>query len=236
MIAMSWREKTKGVLPEENQVSVPTWVRQTLAALFVFALLWGASRSPAGLSAGILAASRYAVNHDLTLDEALVWLRQAPDKLASLKWRNLDITVFWRRQVGMEGMTLAWPAQGAVTSLFGWQPNQTGPGMILHKGIDIAAPKGTPVQAVLPGVVVSVRESPEYGLVVEVDHGGGLCTLYAHLDTVAVKENQKLARGDQIGSIGNTGEAGTPHLHFEVRKDGVEIDPMTVLPPQGKGP
>lgn len=236
MVTMSWRERTKSVSPEENQVSVPTWVRQTLPALFIFALLWGASRCPAGLSARILAVSRYAVNHDLTLDEALVWLRQAPDKLASLRWPDLDITVFWRRHAGIEGMTLAWPTQGEVTSLFGWQPNQTGPGMILHKGIDIAAPKGTPVYAVLPGVVVSVRESPEFGLVVEVDHGGGLSTVYAHLDTAAVKENQRLARGDRIGNVGDTGDAGTPHLHFEVRKDGVEIDPMTVLPPQGKGP
>ena len=233
---MSWREKTTSDFEDNSQVHVPGWVRQTLAALFIFGLLWGATTSPTGLSAKVLEISGYAVSHDLTLDEALAWLRQAPAKLASLKLSNLDVTVFWRRQVGTEGAILAWPVQGEVTSLFGWQPNQTGSGLTLHKGIDISAARGTPVQTVLPGVVVSVRQSPDYGLVVEVDHGGGLRTLYAHLDAVAVRENQKLVAGDRIGSVGDTGDATAPHLHFEVSKDGVQIDPMTVLPPQGKGP
>lgn len=220
----------------EKRTLVPLWVRQTLASLFIFGLLLGASHSPVGLAGEILRGSRYAVDHDVTVDEAVAWLRQAPEKLASLRWRGLDITVFWRRHVDTEGMTLAWPAQGEVTTLFGWQPDQTGPGLTLHKGIDIRAPAGTPVQVVLPGVVASVRESPEHGLLVEVDHGGGLRTVYARLGTVLVRENQKIARGDQIGTVGNAGAGEGSHLHFEVQKDGVEIDPMTVLPPQGKGP
>lgn len=214
--------------------AVPGWVRQLLASLFILGLVVGSSHAPRGLAGQVVRVARYAVESDLTLDTAVAWLKRLPEEVAGLAGRGLDVTVFWRRHLSAEGMTLAWPAQGEVTALFGWQPDQTGPGLVLHKGIDIRVPAGTEVSAVLPGIVSSVRRSQELGLVVEIDHGGGLRTVYDRLGTVLVQENQRVARGDRIGTVDGSGDGS--HIHFEVRKDGVEIDPMTVLPPQGKGP
>ncbi len=103
-----------------------------------------------------------------------------------------------------------------------------------HAGVDIAADRGTPVKVVADGVIVDVRNDSYYGITVVVDHGNDLETLYRNLasdETVTV--NQKVKQGEVIGSVGNTAadeSAEQPHLHFEVLKKGVTVDPMTYLP------
>jgi hypothetical protein len=95
----------------------------------------------------------------------------------------------------------------------------------MHTGIDLAVPLGTPVRAALPGVVHVVVSPVGYGLHVIVDNGDGLTTLYAHLDSVAVREGDEVDAGDVLGGVGSTGNSTGPHLHFEVRRDGVPEDP-----------
>ena len=125
-------------------------------------------------------------------------------------------------------LVLAWPAVGIITSPFG-----DGRG---HPGIDIDGITGDPVIAAGPGTVVGAGVAPPglsgYGTIVAIDHGAGLMTLYAHLSRVDVATGQHVEVGQLIGAIGMTGIATGDHLHFEVRVNGVSVDPMLWLAPR----
>ncbi len=96
-----------------------------------------------------------------------------------------------------------------------------------HNGIDFSLPKGTPVYATADGVVKVVKSSfSGYGKRIDIDHGFGYKTRYAHLDMFNVKKGQKVKRGDIIGYSGNSGKSTAPHLHYEVHKDGKPINPV----------
>ena len=102
----------------------------------------------------------------------------------------------------------------------------------LHTGVDFSAPIGTPVLAAAPGVVSKIVEGDiGYGNFIEVTHPKGIATKYAHLSEILVKENQKLNKGDLIGTVGNTGRSSGPHLHFEILANGEPIDPMGLISP-----
>lgn len=100
----------------------------------------------------------------------------------------------------------------------------------LHSGIDLAARPGTPVYATGDGVVRVAGRNPEgysgYGIVVDVDHGFGFHTLYAHLSSTTVKDGQKVRRGEQVGTVGSTGMSTGSHLHYEVILNGKKVDPV----------
>jgi hypothetical protein len=122
-------------------------------------------------------------------------------------------------------ISLAWPVIGAVTSPFGPRGNW------FHAGIDIAAPFGTPVAAARPGrVVFAGRAAGGWGRLVVVAHAGRVRTLYAHLRTVDASPQQTIGAGTTIGTVGATGHATGPHLHFEVRYGGAAVDPLGCLP------
>lgn len=120
--------------------------------------------------------------------------------------------------------SLSWPVGGPVTSPFGprWGT--------MHRGIDIGAGEGTPIRAADDGVVFFSGEMGGYGLVVLIDHGGGVVTLYAHMSQLGASNGQRVGRGAPIGAVGSTGHSTGPHLHFEVRIGGVAVDPMPYLP------
>lgn len=97
----------------------------------------------------------------------------------------------------------------------------------MHTGIDFTAPKGTEIYATGDGKVLKVTRSRRgYGNHVVIDHGYGYTTLYAHMSEFNVRRGQKIKRGDVIGLVGNTGTSTSPHLHYEVAKDGRKIDPV----------
>jgi murein DD-endopeptidase MepM/ murein hydrolase activator NlpD len=96
----------------------------------------------------------------------------------------------------------------------------------MHEGIDFVAPSGTPIFSSADGVVRSARLSDSFGKVVEIDHGYGIITLYAHLSKIKVKRGQKVVRGEIIGLTGNTGLSLGPHLHYEVHVHRKEVDPV----------
>ena len=124
------------------------------------------------------------------------------------------------------------PVRGAILSqgfgctAYAREPvDPTCPGGHVHSGVDLAAPLGTPVQAMLGGAVTVIRSSIGYGLHVLIDHGGGLVSLYGHLDSVTVASGDVIETGGVLGTLGSSGNSSGPHLHFELRRDGVAIDP-----------
>ena len=123
-------------------------------------------------------------------------------------------------------LTHAWISQGFGCTSFAFEPvDRACPGGHWHSGIDLAAASGTPVAATLPGIVTVIVSATGYGLHVVIDHGGGLSSLYGHLDTVVVASGDDVAAGQIIGTVGSTGNATGPHLHFEIRRDGIAEDP-----------
>lgn len=135
--------------------------------------------------------------------------------------------------VSPPGAQMTRPVAGAVISqlygctTFSAEPVDAAcPGGHFHSGVDLAAANGTPVLAALPGTAHVVRSALGYGLHVILDHGGGLSTLYGHLSSVLVAEGDTAVAGDRIGDVGSTGNSTGPHLHFEVRRNGVPENPL----------
>ena len=96
----------------------------------------------------------------------------------------------------------------------------------MHRGVDLSAPKGTPVHATADGVVVSAGRSGAFGRMVEIDHGNGWRTRFAHLRRIRVDEGDSVRRGRVIGTIGKSGNATGYHLHYEVLRNGRHVDPV----------
>ena len=122
-----------------------------------------------------------------------------------------------------------WPTEGYVTSPFGMRRSPFTGKSEFHKGIDIANSKGTPIYAPANGVVSFVGEQNAYGNTILLQHGNGLSTRYAHLSRYAVNKGDVVKRGDLIGYIGNSGRSTGPHLHYEVRVNGVCVNPMRYI-------
>ena len=99
----------------------------------------------------------------------------------------------------------------------------------MHKGLDFAGPIGTDIYAVAGGVVSFVGEKPGYGNVVEVDHGDGLVSRYAHLNATSAKQGTVIKKGELVAWLGNTGRSTGPHLHLEVLKQGEQVNPRDYL-------
>jgi murein DD-endopeptidase MepM/ murein hydrolase activator NlpD len=122
-----------------------------------------------------------------------------------------------------------WPVKGWLTSGFGVRLDPFLGKRKMHEGLDIAARTGTPVYATADGIVSSIRTEPGYGKVVTVDHGYGYRTVYGHNSKYSVKVGQRVRRGDLIASVGNTGRSTGSHVHYEVRLNGVPVNPRKYL-------
>jgi murein DD-endopeptidase MepM/ murein hydrolase activator NlpD len=125
----------------------------------------------------------------------------------------------------------AWPASGPISGVYGSQRILNGEPRAPHVGLDIAGPEGAPVRTPAAGVVrLADRDLFFTGGTVIVDHGHGVCTLYAHLSAIDVVAGDHLAAGAALGRIGRTGRVTGPHLHFALYWRGVALDPAGVLP------
>ena len=102
-----------------------------------------------------------------------------------------------------------------------------------HEGIDVSAPMGAPIVAPAGGTVTRVTKETGYGLVLEIDHGYGLVTKYAHCSRITVRVGQHVKRGDVIANVGNSGLSTGPHLHYEIHVNGKVVDPLTYVLPGG---
>ncbi len=124
-----------------------------------------------------------------------------------------------------------WPVVGNLRSGVGMRNNPFGGSSVeYHKGQDIAAPTGTPVNVTADGVVVVAGWVRGYGNGIYVDHGNGITTRYGHLSRIDVVVGQPLKRGDHLGLVGSTGRSTGPHLHYEVRINGQPTSPIQYLP------
>ncbi len=129
------------------------------------------------------------------------------------------------------GGKLAWPlpSRGEITSDFGMRVHPTFKTRMMHTGIDIRMPSGTPVYAAGPGEVLYAGWLRGYGQIVIIDHGKELSSVYAHLSRLAVGEGDRVRKGQNIGAVGTTGTTTGAHLHFEVRVNGEAKNPMHYL-------
>lgn len=118
----------------------------------------------------------------------------------------------------------AWPVDGAVSSNFGrrWRA--------WHRGVDIVAAEGTPIHAAAAGVVIASGTESRYGRVVKIEHDDGFVTVYAHNLANSVEVGHRVAAGQEIGNVGQTGRATSAHLHFEIRHEGRVVNPLYLLP------
>ena len=118
------------------------------------------------------------------------------------------------------------PVSGTITSRFG---NQESIRSSAHSGLDIGAPKGTPIKAAAGGTVIFSGYSGGYGYVVKISHGNGIVTYYAHCSKLYVEKGDKVSAGDKIAAVGSTGRSTGNHLHFEVVKNGTSVNPQHYL-------
>lgn len=118
-----------------------------------------------------------------------------------------------------------------LSSSFGWRRNPITGRHAMHEGLDFAAPAGTPIYAASGGVVTQARFRSGYGNLVEITHGNGLTTRYAHASSIKVQEGDLVDKGQTIAQVGSTGRSTGAHLHFEVRMGGHPLDPTLFLPP-----
>ncbi len=146
---------------------------------------------------------------------------------------ELDMSKLWdnlsERRDLLDHTPSIYPAYGWVSSHFGYRNDPFTGKVTLHKGLDVAGPMGTPVHAPAAGVVSYVGYEPGYGKIVSIDHGFGVLTRFAHNSKVFVKVGQTVRRRDKISAIGNTGRSSGPHVHYEVRVNGIPVDPKNYV-------
>ena len=126
--------------------------------------------------------------------------------------------------------TFIWPLQGRITSPFGYRKSPIWGLGNFHTGLDIANSYGTPIRAADSGEVIYAGWWRGYGKMVIIDHGKGISTLYGHMSRIYAQKDQKIEKGQMVGLVGTTGWSTGPHLHFEVRKNGVPQNPIRWLP------
>lgn len=160
-----------------------------------------------------------------------------------LEQSSMEITSFIKRQrvdrVGALGTgSFIKPTMGWISSGFGYRRHPLFRRVIMHNGIDIAAPKGTKIYAADSGIIIVAGAKPQYrgyGNIVIIDHGcrrgdtKSYSTVYAHQSKILVQEGDIVTKGDVIGLVGSTGYSTGPHLHFEVREDGIPVNPVNFI-------
>lgn len=123
----------------------------------------------------------------------------------------------------LESVPYIRPVQGWVTRTF----NPSGAGV--HKGVDFAAAEGTPIRVTAPGIVESVRLDEYLGKIVTIKHPQGFKTRYGHCSQILVTKDEHVHRGQSIAMVGNTGRSSAPHLHYEIIKNGKQVDPLQYI-------
>ncbi len=121
------------------------------------------------------------------------------------------------------------PVQGFVTSMYGKRSSPFTGEAKMHQGLDIAAPMGSPIRAAASGTIVRTGTADDYGNFIEIAHGYGVTTRYAHAQKILVKPGARVSKGDLIGLVGATGRTTGPHLHYEVEVGGRRVDPYNFI-------
>ncbi len=167
---------------------------------------------------------------ELAARKMQAFLRQLADDVRLEEVQQQDLLRAMR--AGRETLSATpsiWPVEGFISSSFGGRSSPFSGRTEFHKGLDINNRAGTPIIAPARGNVSFAGMDGAYGNSVEIHHGGGVSTKYAHMQHFIVKENQWVQRGEIIGYIGMTGRTTGPHLHYEVRLNGVAVNPMRYI-------
>jgi murein DD-endopeptidase MepM/ murein hydrolase activator NlpD len=125
----------------------------------------------------------------------------------------------------LQNVPSIWPVQGWIASGYGRRPDPFTGARVMHPGLDIVAPTGTPIEATGAGRVVYAGWKAGWGRCVEIDHGGGIRTFYGHCRSLSVSDGQKVSRGDVIATVGSSGRSTGTHLHYGVLLGGNWVDP-----------
>lgn len=168
-----------------------------------------ADESPQALSSKLEKLSAEATRQEQSLQELQAYFQSQSSRLASVP--------------------SVWPTRGWVTSDFGSRLDPYTSDRVMHAGLDIAGPHGKDVIAPSDGTVVFAGLEGGYGNVLVIDHGYGIKTRYGHLASIRVKPGDKIKRGQEIANIGNTGRSTGPHLHYEVRVNGIAQNPRKFI-------
>jgi len=188
----------------------------------------GNSGAPPGeeISRGVLPLHRQA----LAARKMHAFLRQLSDdvRLEEVVQQEL-LRVLRENRDTIASMPTIWPVEGFISSPFGTRTSSFSGRGEFHKGIDIRARPGTPIIAVSRGVVTLAGGDGAYGLSVEIQHSRAITTKYGHMQRIIVREGQQVKRGDVIGFVGSTGRTTGPHLHYEVKLNGVHVNPMRYI-------
>lgn len=170
-------------------------------------------------------ASLPSIRDNLSLSDRMEGLR---DMSLKTEYRLTKLQIYMLAQSALIAATPSLlPINGSLSSTFGYRRHPYDGSYRLHAGVDIAADPGTPVRAPALGLVIYSGFRAGYGKVVVIDHGYGIRTLFAHNAKLFVTTNQKVKRGEKISEVGSTGKSTGPHLHYEIRKNGVPVNPVT---------
>jgi murein DD-endopeptidase MepM/ murein hydrolase activator NlpD len=170
----------------------------------------------------------------LTTSENPVALSSRLDRLSAEATRQeqslQELQAYFQTQKARLATTPSiWPTRGWVTSDFGHRLDPYTADKVMHQGLDIAAPHGKDVLSPSDGTVVFAGLEGGYGNVLVIDHGYGIKTRYGHMASIDVKPGDKIIRGQKVGAVGNTGRSTGPHLHYEVRVNGVAENPRKFI-------
>lgn len=202
-------------------------------------------RAPAGIGGGFLAEQDAVffqkppadeLQGELTVEGQRDYASLAvriDQAVAETGIREQGILELWEtlseRQSLMAATPSIKPARGWFTSKFGYRISPFTGRPVMHNGLDIAASPGSPIYAPADGVVSFAGYDPGYGKLVSIDHGYGVITRFGHTSQIFVEVGQKIRRRDMIAAVGNTGRSTGPHLHYEVRVNGVPVDPQNYV-------
>lgn len=233
-----YRRYDRSFAPDAEEGPAINWRRvlwQTVIAAGIFLLTVGLSRAEWGPARTAMAGVRYSVASDFD------W-RGLYERIQTIAvWRPLGGGTDSGVSGGTPGgggstagsgaaavkVKLTPPLQGAVTLPYGLYTE--GNEQRFHTGLDLDASEGDPIVAAADGTVAAVARNATYGLYVEIDHGSGVVTLYAHCSQVLVKPKDGVKAGQTIAKAGRTGNASGVHLHFEVQVNGQSVDPAPLI-------
>ncbi|MDR2460620.1 MAG: peptidoglycan DD-metalloendopeptidase family protein [Deltaproteobacteria bacterium] len=227
------RERDLSLLTREFNIQLGLPEGSELASVWpelvnTVAWTWGATADQGGVDA--------APFHDNSPMEALRGMHRDLDRLEeSAAATELALSELSAALLGSKELLSVTPYSnpvpaGRVSSTFGYRSSPFGGRLDFHRGLDLAAPVGTPVYAPADGTVLSSDWSKSgYGLMITIDHGYGLSTRYAHLSEALVTVGQKVTRGEMIAKVGSTGRSTGPHLHYETLLGEVNVDPQSFI-------